>query len=105
MVDRTCILVALSCSLLSLLAIRDVGAEAKQEQNKWHLEMTSGNSESEITSNYVSRETKTKDSAVVSYPVDAVELRKNQFKELQAKIQKQLPKESKFFDEFEGSEC
>lgn len=105
MVDRTCILVALSCLLLSLLAIRDVGAEAKQEQNKWHHEMTSGNSESEITSNYVSRETKTKDSAVVSYPVDAEELRKNQFKELQAKIQKQLPKESKFFDEFEGSEC
>ena len=105
------------CVLVAISVLRDVAgvsaeaAEKKKtkEHDKWHPLLQS--SESEIASNYVSQSTSTKlskdssTSAVVSNEVEAVPVhRKNQFRELQAQIQKQLPKESKFFDEFEGSE-
>lgn len=105
MVLRTCILRVLLVVAGLLVAIIPEAA-AKSESKKWHLlhHRPSTNSESEITNNYVSQASSAKDSALVSYrPVQ--DFRKNQFRELQTKIQKQLPKESKFFDEFEGSEC
>ena len=104
------------CVLVAISVLRDVagvsaeaGEKKKKEHDKWHHLLQS--SESEIANNYVSQSTSTKlskdssTSAVVSNEVEAVPVhRKNQFLELQAQIQKQLPKESKFFDEFEGSE-
>lgn len=99
MVGRTCIFrFALPVVVVCWLAIPD--AVAKKE---WHLLPPSAISESEITNNYVSRAESTKDSAMVSYR-HVQDFRKNQLSELQAKIQEQLPQESKFFDEFEGSE-
>lgn len=66
--------------------------------NKWRLLEKRLNSESGIANNYVSA---AKDSAMVSYGDQ--DFRKNQLVELQDQIKQQLPKESKFFDEFEGS--
>lgn len=99
---RTCSLRAFVVSAaISFLLIADA---AQKDRDKWHL---IANSESEITNNYVSGTSSlAKDSsAVVSYNQRVQDLRKNKFQELQATIQKQLPKEAKFFDEFEGSEC
>lgn len=106
MVLRTCLRLQVLVLVAVLLVAISPDAAAKSESEKWHLlhRRPSTNSESEIINNYVSHASSAKDSAVVSYrPVQ--DFRNNQFTELQTKIQKQLPKESKFFDEFEGSEC
>lgn len=97
-------------SVVCLLMIAGNVSPLKTEENiKWHLGRdSSANKESEITNNYVSGATK--DSAMVSYQRDHTsdhpkkDFRKKQFQELQVQIQQQMPKESKFFDEFEGSE-
>lgn len=69
------------------------------EFNKWQLSSASSESEA-ISNNYVSA---TKDSGGVSFHVKDVQ-KNHQLSLLQKKIQQQIPKESKFFDEFEGSE-
>lgn len=102
---RTCIVGALVVSVISLLcAISGVSCAKKELQDKWHLRGIT-NSESDITNNYVSGVDVIKDSAMVSYNNHHQEdFRKNQLQALQTQIQQQLPKEAKFFDEFEGSE-
>lgn len=99
MIFRTRILCSANLlSLLQLLIASTVIADLKQrthEFNKWHL--TSASSESEaISNNYVSA---SKD----RHQVEDVH-KNHQLSLLQEKIQQQIPKESKFFDEFEGSE-
>lgn len=72
---------------------------------KWNLVKSSVKSESElIANNYVSG---TKDKVVphrTSVGGQVQDVHKNRLNALQVKIQQQMPKESKFFDEFEGSE-
>lgn len=109
---RTCIPCgsSLVISVVCFLMIAGKVSSLKTEENvKWHLGSdSSANKESEITNNYVSGATK--DIAMVSYQRDHTsdhpkkDFRKKQFQELQVQIQQQMPKESKFFDEFEGSE-
>lgn len=102
---RTCIPGGSSLVISAVCLLLIAGDVSSEEEVKWHLRSdSSANKESEITNNYVSGATK--DSAMVSYQRHhpKKDFRKQQFQELQTQIQQQMPKESKFFDEFEGSE-
>lgn len=99
------VLITILCVLTDMVVFcskdhhaNDKTSTIPQQSGKWRHFDKRLTSESGIGKNYVSA---SKDSAMVSY--DGQDFRKNQLLDLHDQIKQQLPKESKFFDEFEGS--